>query len=171
MKNFKSFGYLKYDPVSTATKYKKWWLLLKCDDGLTSYYRWWIGKEFGYKIPSSSWLEKAGIEPVTSNEWLVTQHGVHTTRSAWGSHISVVRGEKPNVERVWKKYENKKIWFEYNPEYMTNNGKHWWIKAISPQLEEIRTEMGLTPQPTYRCWDDGTIKINPFHITIGHMLN
>ena len=171
MDNFKSFGYLKYDPNNLKTRFKPWWALLKCDEGLTAYYRGWIGKEFGYNLRSDNWMGKAGLNISPNKLWPVTQHGVQTTRSAWGSHISIIRGERPADKSLWKKYENKKIWFEYNPEYLNHNGKHWWIKAISPQLEEIRIELGLTPQPTYRCRNSGKMKVNPFHLTIGHMLN
>ena len=169
--NFKSFGYLNYDPNNLQTRYRDWWLLLRCDEGLTAYYRWWIEKEFGYSLHSSEWLEKAKLDITPDRNWSVTQHGVKTTRSAWGSHISVVRGEMPPNKEFWKRYQNKKVWFEYNPEYMNHNGKHWWIRAYSPQLEEIRQELGLTSQPTYIERRTGKLKVNPFHLTIGHMLN
>lgn len=166
----KSFGYLRYDPKHRATKFKPWWLLLQCDDGLTAYYRDWIQREYSHDIPSHQWLEKAAIDPKVNVSWPITQHGVRVTRSAWGSHVSVVRGERPTDERLWKKYNRKKIWFEYDPEYLNTNGKHWWIRVASPQLEEIRLELGLTPQPTF--WHRGAkeTRVNPFHLTIGHML-
>ena len=166
----RSFGYLKYDPKHNGTKFKPWWLLLKCDEGLTSYYRSWIEKELSYDVPSQDWLKKACL---TSNErsWPITQKGVKTTRSAWGSHVSVIRGEKPVDVRLWKKHSGRKIWFEYNPEYLNTNGKHWWVRIKSSQLEDIRLEMGLTPQPTYYHRGSGERMVNPFHLTIGHMLN
>jgi hypothetical protein len=167
----KSFGYLRYDPKHRATKFKPWWLLLQCNDELTAYYRNWIEKEHPYEIRSKDWLEKACLTPNVNKSWPITQHGVKVTRSAWGSHISVVRGEKIPYKNLWKKYNGKKIWFEYNPEYLNTNGKHWWIRAVSPQLEEIRQEMGLTPQPTYFDRRTKKIKVNPFHLTIGHMLH
>ena len=72
---------------------------------------------------------------------------------------------------LWKKYDREKVSFEYDPKYLNTNGKHWWIRAVSPELEKIRIELGLTPQPVYREWGSGIWKENPFHLTIGHMLN
>jgi len=166
----KSFGYLRYDPRHRGTKFKPWWVLLQCDDGLTSYYRSILNRELSYDISSADWLNKAKLNPNLSESWMITQKGVKLTRSAWGSHISVLRGEKPDDGRLWKKHERKKIWFEYDPRYLNTNGKHWWVRIKSPQLEKIRTEMGLTPQPTFYHRDSRETRVNPFHLTIGHMI-
>jgi hypothetical protein len=95
----------------------------------------------------------------------------------------VIRGERdfnsakqqgvPPVKAspLWGKYENKRVWFEFDPQYLNTNGKHWWIRVISPELESIREELGLTPQPTYFHRNSRTWRVNPFHLTIGHMLN
>lgn len=164
----KSFGYLKYDPKNLETRYKDWWLILKCDDNLTAYYRYWIEKCYPFSVPSYKWLEKAGIENNLDVYWNITQHGVRTIRSAWGSHISVIRGERPRDISLWKKYEDKKISFEYDPAYINTNGKHWWIRVISSELEEIRLELGLTAQPMYFHRQSKEQRVNPFHLTLGH---
>lgn len=165
---FQSFGYLKYDPKNIETRYKDWWLILKCDDGLTAYYRYWIEKEYPYQVPSYRWLDKAEIENDLKISWMITQHGVRTIRSAWGSHVSVIRGEKPENPDFWQKYENRKIKFEFNPEYISTNGKHWWVKVFSPELESIRMELGLTPQPMFFHRQSKEQRVNPFHLTLGH---
>jgi hypothetical protein len=67
--------------------------------------------------------------------------------------------------------ENERIEFTYDPEYLNTNGRHFWIRAVSPRLEEIRTELGLTPQPTYFHRKSGTVRVNPFHLTIGSLLH
>lgn len=163
----KSFGYLKYDPKNLETKYKDWWLILKCDDGLTAYYRHWIEKEFAYGLSSKKWLEKAGLSE-NEDTWMIVQHGVKTIKSVWGSHISVIRGERPKDISLWQKYENKKIFFEYDPQYINTNKKHWWIRITSPELEEVRLELGLTPQPMFLHRQTGEQRVNPFHLTLGH---
>lgn len=165
----KSYGYLRYDPVSerkNSTRQDPWWLILRCDDQLSSYYRWWIAKEATHDVPSHKWLSVAEISSPNVS-WDITQKGISLLSSAWGAHVSVVRGEKPKDLSVWNKHKNKKISFEYSPEYLNTNGKHFWIKAFSRQLEDIREEMGLTPQPTYFDKRDGKTKVNPFHLTIG----
>lgn len=166
-----SFGRLKYDPQHSETSFENWWLILICDKELASYYRYWVEKEWPCEIPSGAWLHKSQLNEV-SDKWIVTQHGVKMCGSAWGSHISVIRGEKPrkNLNR-WKAYENLKIEFEYFPETLSTNTKHWWMQIKSKQLEEIRKEFGLTPQPTYFDKFSKKVEINPFHLTIGHRVD
>jgi len=167
----KSYGYLKYDPRHIETRYKDWWLILQCSEGIALYYRYWIQKEATWEVHSRDWLNKAKLNPNLDRHWPVTQKGIKLTRSAWGPHVSVVRGEKPLNIKLWKKYDGKKVWFEYDPKYLNTNGKHWWFRVISPELESIRQELGLTPQPEYFHRDSQTQRVNPFHLTIGHMLN
>lgn len=160
-----SFGYLNYDPKNILTRYEDWWLILRCDEGLTAYYRKWVEREYPIKVDSQDWLKKAELDENQSS-WLITQHGVKINKSVWGSHVSVIRGEVPRNKSVWSKYQNKKIMFEYDPAYLNTNGKHWWFRIFSPQLEQIRKELGLTSQP--RSFNsNGKSYLNPFHITIG----
>jgi hypothetical protein len=173
-----SYGYLKYDPRYEKltskkniklTKYKDWWLILKADTELIKYYQWWLNKEATLTIDSRMWLNRAGLRKQDAR-WPIIQKGIKITSSAWGPHISVIRGEKPLHEEVWNKYDGDKIWFEYNPEFLNTNGKHWWIRIISKDLEAIRIELGLTPQLEYNDCITGVRKVNPFHLTIGHVI-
>jgi hypothetical protein len=183
----RSYGYLRYDPKyergkGKGTAFKDRWMILQASIGLTKYYQWWLKKEATWDIQSKDWLKSAKLSPNVNVSWPITQKGIKTVGSAWGPHISVIRGDrdfsssasqgvrKRNVMPIWGKYENKKIWFEFNPEYLNTNGKHWWIRVKSLELEEIREELGLTPQPTYYDRRLGAWRVNPFHITIGHML-
>lgn len=164
----RSFGYLRYDPKNLETKYKDWWIILKCDEGLSAYYRHWVEKEWPFEVSSKDWLEKAEVESEVQVAWPMTQRGVKLTKSVWGTHVSVVRGEEPQDKRLWKKYENRKIHFEYDPEYLNTNTKHWWIRVFSPELESLRLELGLTPTPMAFNPRQNSWNPSPFHITIGH---
>lgn len=162
-----SFGYLKYDPKNIETKYQDWWLILQCDEGLTAYYRHWIAKEYPTPVVSWAWIEKAKIESDLHQAWFITQRGLKLNRSAWGSHVSVIRGEIPKKIRYWRKYQDRRIAFEYDPAYLNSNGKHWWFRIFSPELEEIRLELGLTPQPKFYNHHTKRYETNPFHLTVG----
>lgn len=166
---FKSYGYLKYDPDNKQTRTEPWWALLKCDYGLVNYYRHLILKSYGLEFTSDILTDK--IDAETKKVWPIKVLDARTNTSAWGPHISVIRGEKPVNREYWKRYENERIEFTYDPEYLNTNGRHFWIRAVSPRLEEIRTELGLTPQPTYFHRKSGTVRVNPFHLTIGSLLH
>ncbi len=163
-----SFGYLKYDPTTPNSKNEKWWAMLKCDENLTAYYRYWLSKCWIVKGSGRIWSREQEIQ--TDDDWEIFNRGVKLHRSVWGSHISVVRGEEPHPKdaKYWKKYENRKIWFEYDPEFLNSNGRHWWVRIISPELEDIRSELGLSRIP--QIFDDRKNKFvnSPFHITIGY---
>lgn len=163
----KSHGYLEYDPRHAKTEFEKWWLLLKCDHGLVDYYRHLIERSAVYSIPSNFWAEENKIQLDTQNIWEIKQVGFKINKSAWGPHISIIRGEKPKNIDLWRKYSGKKIFFEYNPEFINTNGKHWWIRIDSKELEDIRVELGLTPQHMFTDYKDGQYKVSPMHLTIG----
>lgn len=166
----RSFGYLRYDPKNNATQFNDWWAILKCDEGLTAYYRRWIEREWPNRILSKDWLEAAGLEDQQSQAWPMTYCGLKLTKSVWGSHVSVVRGEKPEASclKHWKKYENRKIYFEYNPEYINSNGRHWWVRIKSPELEDLRLELGLKPEPKSYSPAQKIWLPAPFHLTLGY---
>lgn len=111
------------------------WLLLNIEDNsLIEYYQYWIKKHY----------------------WINTLQ-----KPKHGAHISVIRGETIEDElfyKHWKKYHNDIIHIEYDNNIQDNN-EHFWVKAYSKDLENIRTELGLNPIPEYN-----------FHITIGRLL-
>jgi len=130
---FESTGTLIYDPhgrnVSTANKVSDpWWLLLMCDNEIIRYADWWLKKQ---------WVYTYGY-------------------SLYGSHISVVKGEKPVNKAAWKKYHGKKIKFQYS-NAINDNGKHWWHFVKCDELGKIRTELGLPEKPPFFR----------YHITVG----
>jgi hypothetical protein len=157
----KSYGYLKYDPINQSTRTDSWWAILKCNKDLVNYYRQMIEKEATKVVPSYALFGQSGV--INDGYWKVTRRGVKIQGSAWGAHVSVIRGESPKNKNLWGSFENERIEFTYNPEYIDTNGVHWWIRVKSERLEEIRVQLGLGSCPrSVRC---GTRA--PLHITIG----
>lgn len=132
---FKSTGTLIYDPHGRSEKSRHkvsepWWALLLCDQGIVDYANYWL-----------------------------RQRGVYLYKySLYGSHISVIKGEKPPNAKLWKKYHRKKVNFKYSNDFRHNH-KYWWIFVTCPELGEIRKELGLDPKPPYFG----------FHLTIGRV--
>ena len=82
--------------------------------------------------------------------------GVNISGSAWGPHISVIRGEKVDPE-IWATYPDagKIITFELKDLRHNKNG-YYWYDVESRELELLRIQHKLSPRPT-----------PPFHLTIG----
>lgn len=125
---FQSSGKLIYDPYARI-KQAPYWLILKTDEELIRYYK----------------------------SMLMQQYDLIFEKTIWGSHISVIRGTPPVDKKQWKKYQNETIDFEYtNRIYRAHS--FFCVDAYSPRLEEIRSELGLSPTPKAG-----------FHITIGRI--
>lgn len=109
---------LKYDPLpisgDAAKMFKPWWLVGFAEGEVSEYYTW----------------------------FLKNRTGIALMRPAWGSHISIVRGEMPVNIDAWKKYDGQVISLEYDPD-IRSNGKHWWLKVECEQMLDIREELGL----------------------------
>lgn len=124
----KSIGKLVYSPRSHLGSNDKW-LVLMCDDEISKYYRHMFYREYPWKGK--------------------------LTRPVWGTHISVIRGERiPNMH-LWGLSSNKIVEFEYEGGVL-DNGEYYWLKASCPFLSEIREKYGLSREPRFG-----------FHLTIG----
>ena len=127
-------GYLEYDPDRKDMKSRtQYWCVLQLPNDLVRYYQYFVRVE---------------------------KH-IHLEMPAWGAHVSIIRGEKPDDEHIhlWKKYHKKKFKFRYFPEIVEvkdkkQSGSFYVINFECPELSDIRRELGL---PVYR----------DFHITIG----
>ncbi len=128
---FKAKGKLIYDPRTDASKFKSWWAKVDVPSSIIRYYQYWVRRELGLKLNT----------PI------------------WKSHITVLRGEAPKKEWLWKKYQGKEIEFSYSPDLRMSE-TYVWLPVYSPELEGIRAELGLRPQP----------RVN-FHITVGNTKN
>lgn len=124
----KSIGKLTYSPRSHLGSNNRW-LVLMCDDEISKYYRYMFYTEFPWKGK--------------------------LTRPVWGTHISIIRGEKiPNMN-LWGIDSHKIIEFEYEGGVM-DNGEYYWLKAKCPYLSSLREKYGLRSEPKFG-----------FHLTIG----
>lgn len=127
-------GYLEYDPDRKDMKKRtQYWCVLQLPNDLVRYYQY----------------------------FLRTEKHIYLEMPAWGAHVSIIRGEKPDDEHIhlWKKYHKKKFKFRYFPEIVEvkdkkQSGSFYVINFECPELSDIRRELGL---PVYR----------DFHITIG----
>lgn len=100
-------------------------------DDLDLYYQWFLKKNFG------TYLE--------------------IQRPMFGTHVTVVRGDekiRPDKFHLWKKYHGKAITAEYDPCSIERHWRFWSIRVVSPEMCDIRAELGLCRQAD-------------FHITIG----
>jgi hypothetical protein len=126
-----SIGRVLYDPRSEKTAFKPWWVILQCDKEIVRYYQHIFYKLYWKKLQT----------PV------------------WQSHLSIVRGEEPQLKNNWGKWHGKYIEYEYIYDgHFENNGIYFWLKARSLQLNTIREELGIDPKPTM-----------DFHISIGSL--
>lgn len=89
----------------------------------------------------------------------------YVQKPMYGCHISVIRNEVyiPNFE-FWEKYQNIKITFNYE-NIIYDNELYFWLNVVSPDLENIRLELGLPNISQLTQSPDGKHK---FHITIGN---
>lgn len=117
----KTSGKLVYSPKTHLRDSEKW-LVLMCDDELSSYYRCLFRREF-------PWLPKL-------------------QRPVWGAHVSIVRGEKISNTDAWGFAANKIINFEYEPG-VSSNGEYYWLKVQCDELAAIREIFGLSRQPRF----------------------
>ncbi|WP_394999921.1 hypothetical protein [Acinetobacter sp.] len=121
---FTSVGKLIYDPHKTGIRIIKsadWWMILKTDEGIVEYYKYWIRK----------------------------YHNVKFEQTIWGSHISVNRGFPPPNKTLWGKHTGEEIEFTYSNRIYLANDIFFCVDAYSARLEEIREELGLTRLPNY----------------------
>lgn len=127
-------GYIDYDPDRQDMKRRtQYWCVLQLSNDLVRYYQYFVRKEKHIQIEMP----------------------------AWGAHVSIIRGEKPDDEHIhlWKKHHKRKIKIRFKPEIVEvkdrkKGGNFYIINFQSPEIDEIRRELGLPVYPDY-------------HITIG----
>lgn len=118
-------GWLDYNPVRHEIKKTRnadeWWLVLNVPGDICKYYSWFVLRERGITL----------------------QHPV------WKPHVTVLNGRVPvatHLRKFWKKYQGKKINFEYTVD-VSRNWKFWTIDVRSDELIEIRKELGFFNDP------------------------
>ena len=120
---------IKDDSYNLQTEHS-WWATMDCDEGLRLFYSWLIQRN-AFQLPQ---------------------------KPLWGAHISIVRGEVAPNKEYWRKYENKKIAFEYDNNIKTN-GLYWWLPIKCDFIGDLREELGLPRTPPQEL-----------HLTIGQIL-
>lgn len=113
---FETTGTILYDPPRDGMKRNtEWWCIIKLCPGLVDYYR-------------SQFIKRYHID-------------LH--RPAWGSHLSIVRGERSGlVRKHWKALHEKKVVVRYTHEVFWNE-EHAWVNAHCDEFYEIRDCMEL----------------------------
>lgn len=124
----KSMGKLVYTPKTHLSNSDRW-LVLMCDDEISKYYRHLFYKEYPWKGK--------------------------LTRPVWGTHISVIRGEKIPNYHLWGLEKNTIVEFEYEPG-VKDNGEYYWLSAKCNFILDIREQYGLSRHPRFGL-----------HLTIG----
>jgi len=102
-----------------------------------------------------AWLQ-CSLDTILYYHWFLEKKGLSLNLPIWKAHITVVRESDELDTLTLEPYYGKEIEFIYCPEGIGTNGEHWWIEVQCPEIEKIRQEYGLEPQPEY-----------DFHLTIG----
>ncbi|MBY0461122.1 MAG: hypothetical protein K2V38_27690 [Gemmataceae bacterium] len=125
-----SVGRVQFDPGLNTRAFEPWWVLLTCDPGIVDYYA-----------------------------WLLRRHGVAIHKgSAFGPHVSVVKGEEPPEKGAWG-VDPGPLAFRYSNVVRWDNGRHAWLDVWSPDLADLRARLGFGGPPKMS-----------FHLTLGRMV-
>lgn len=127
-------GYLEYDPDrGDMARRTEYWCVLQLPNDLVRYYQY----------------------------FLKTEKHLQMCMPAWGAHVSIIRGEKPDAEHLplWNKYNKQRFTIRFKPEIVElkdkkQPGSFFVINFECPELMDLRAELGL---PVHK----------DFHITIG----
>jgi hypothetical protein len=117
-----SSGILVYDPKAETIPLGRWWLIVTCCPDLARYYREMLNRFYRGRF--------------------------RVMRPAWESHISVVRGEEPPNPSTWNARAGEVISFQYSSE-VESNGEYFWLSVQCPELHQIRSDLGLPPEPRH----------------------
>jgi len=105
------------------------WIIAQCDKAIIDYYRWFYNRRYHILL----------------------------TQPRHGAHISVARGAQEGIEPgTWERnLDGPEItfWYDPNPD---EEEKYVWLKVVSPDLEKVRTDIGLSPKPP-----------GDYHLTLG----
>lgn len=141
----KAVGTLRFDPRAGTTARDRWWLIVQCEDD------WWeLHQHWAARMGRGQWVRDRNGKLQFKNLSLI--------RPAWGTHISVLRGEKPrkNIDR-WREQEGRQVEFMLDP-FVHFNDEYWWLNIECPELLDIREFYGLRREPKMRL-----------HLTVGRI--
>ena len=134
---------IDYDPARPGLKTRNTgWAVAHVKGGadMYRYFSYWLNKE----------MNPLGIEVQGS---LKKYPFIKLCQPSWGTHISIVRGEriKPHLRHLWRKYQGRTFDFEYDLDaHCVTSGinrddqGHFWITDIrSDDIMNIRHELEL----------------------------
>lgn len=130
-------GILEFDPINITKKHLKQssWkrtVFVKFNDDIPEYYSWFLKKRFDLKL----------------------------NKPLRGSHLTIINDKFESDElyiQARELFHGKEIIVKYDPSLIrSNKNGHWWIKADSDDARNIRSSIGLDPDPYFG-----------YHITIG----
>jgi len=130
-------GTLRYSPALGKAGHARrdggstqWWLIVECDPELGRYLR---------------------------HQFLLGHRRTRRLQGPlWGAHISAIRGERPPLQALWKRWDGATVEFDYDPAVRETDG-FVWCPVRCERLLGLREELGLPrePQPA-------------LHLTIGN---
>lgn len=133
---FEIKGNIEFDPINVSKKHfaQSSWkrvAVVKFDCDTYSYYSWFIERRFDLKL----------YKPIR------------------GTHITIINDKVENeiYDQAIELFDGKELTFLYDPTCIRSNGKHWWLKVYCDDARNIRSAMGLTPDPYFGL-----------HMTIGN---
>lgn len=124
---YTSSGIIEAFPVAKSIPRRpdSWWMVLQCDEELARYYRYLFDRrQYGL---TARWP----MQP-----------------PPWGSHITIVRDEKPTKPEKWMSWQGKRVTFTYDPQ-VKGNDEYWWLQVRCEELLDIREELGLNRFPEF----------------------
>ena len=135
---FEITGKIEFDPINVTKKHDKQssWkkvAIVKFDnnDDTYAYYSWFLKKRFNLVLN----------KPIRGTHLTIINDIVDDELYAMGREL----------------FHEKEIKLQYDPSYIRSNKKgHWWLKAYCDDAHNIRSVMGLDPEPYFGL-----------HITIG----
>jgi hypothetical protein len=133
---FELIGKIEFDPVNVTKKHNKQssWkktAMVKFDCDIWEYYSWFLKKRFN----------------------------LYLNKPLRGTHVTIINDmvDDDIYKQARDMFHGKEIRIQYDTTLIRANDKgHWWINAQSDDAKNIRSVMGLTPDPYFG-----------FHITIG----
>jgi len=125
---FELKGNIEFDPINVSKKHHsqsswKKTALVKFDDETHLYYAWLIFKRFNLKL----------IQPLR------------------GTHVTFINDiVDDEIYRQAREFFNgKEVTIKYDPTHIRSNTKHWWMKVESDDAHNIRSAIGLDPNPYF----------------------
>ena len=124
-------GIILYDPPRPKLKKKvDWWCIVQVNEEITRYYRYWVMKNPAY-------FKETSLD--------------NLCMPSWGSHISVLRGERPrdDLMHLWRKYHGQRVNFRYSHDVRRSGDTTGWDRPDNyffldihcPELINIRKEL------------------------------